>query len=430
VAAAVDGETIQLPAGNFIWGASATYIGLSKAVILKGAGESNTIITLATNAGTYGSATIRITAAATVRDLTIAQPSSTGGGSAISLAASSGWRITSVTYNGRASVPGYFIIVTGTYGLIDHCTINGGSGTDEFIFVRGPTDSWQTPSSMGTVNAVYIEDCTLNLNGYTDFNSNARAVVRFCTITAPIKIDAHGLASNTPARSARHTEVYNNTWTTTYNYFTAFEIRGGTCMLFNNTNSNSKTGWFLLTDYGYRGLWPNFGNVYQTPNSYPISDQIGVGMDPKVKASEPAYVWGNTQMGAPWARTLKAPAADAITLYQTQTGNATATFTEADLIKANRDFYADAGFDGTGAIGSGTKAQMLASVPSVVNAGWWVTDEGSWNTKLPANTSGQLYVWNGSSWALRYTPFTYPHTLQSGSVASAPADLNVSISIK
>ena len=41
---------------------------------------------------------------------------------------------------------------------------------------------------------------------------------------------------------------------------------------------------------------------------------------------------------------------------------------------------------------------MLAIEATNVGVGFWVTDEGSWNAKkLPANTSGRLYVWNGSN---------------------------------
>jgi len=55
---------------------------------------------------------------------------------------------------------------------------------------------------------------------------------------------------------------------------------------------------------------------------------------------------------------------------------------------------------------------MLAIIPTKPGVGYWVTDEGSWNITLPANTSGQLYTWNGSAWVLKYTPYTYPHPLR------------------
>ncbi|MDB6128340.1 MAG: hypothetical protein JWM35_2236, partial [Verrucomicrobia bacterium] len=81
-----------------------------------------------------------------------------------------------------------------------------------------------------------------------------------------------------------------------------------------------------------------------------------------------------------------------------------------------RDYFrGDVGgeFPATSDVGRGTHAQMLASSPTAAGQAWWVTDEGSWNTTLPPNTSGRLYRWNGSAWALYYEPYTYPHPLRA-----------------
>ena len=75
-------------------------------------------------------------------------------------------------------------------------------------------------------------------------------------------------------------------------------------------------------------------------------------------------------------------------------------------ILANRDYYIEGNNNG---VRNGTKAAMLAASCSP-SMGWWVTDEGSWNTTLPANTSGQLYKCTATNtWTLFYTPYTYPH---------------------
>jgi hypothetical protein len=144
-------------------------------------------------------------------------------------------------------------------------------------------------------------------------------------------------------------------------------------------------------------------------------------MDPKSAASEPAYVWNNLKNGVPWARNFWNPAAGAISLYQAQTGNPSATFGEADVIKSNRDFYADAGFDTNTGVSRGTTAQMNALTPALKGYGFWVTDQGNWKSGS-VGTSGQLYVWNGSSWVLKYTPYTYPHPSRR---PSAPSGLKV-----
>jgi len=495
VADASTGDTVTIPAGTFTWGSFGSPVMVNKPIVLAGTGQATTTINIATTAPTFSSGgAIALSAAAILRDFTLSQ---TGGVNTTGIKADTtdGWRITRVTYNSGPTA-GYFVYA-GSYGLIDNCTINGGAGSDEWIFVRGPNNSWHTASSLGTANSVYLEDNIFNLQGYPDFNSNARGVVRFNTINATtnlIKIDAHGYTTNTPPRSAREMEIYHNTWTANSGS-QAFEMRGGTGMIFDNV---SPSGGFFLEDYGILTNLSNYGR-YQTPVDYPLIDQIGVGQDPKTGGSEPYYVFNNFSPNGvtPWARTINSlgtpssyttnsagysigatvitltaggggsgsgfigtgdavafsgdsnrylvtsgvgqntsfpatitiagpgllqaiPAAPTtmtsgpLTLYQFQTGNPAATFTERSIVQANRDFFADAGFDGPGNIGRGTKAAMLATNPATAGAGagWWVTDEGSWNITLPVNTSGQLYVSNGAAWVLKYTPFTYPHPLR------------------
>jgi MYXO-CTERM domain-containing protein len=411
------GDLVLIPAGTFTWGADAASAAsyFPVAVTLQGAGPDKTTIKIGDAGPTYTTGIINLYAPVVVRDFTVTQGGN-GNTTAFSTGASgvndsTGWRITNVVYNSAATA-GYFAYA-GTYGLIDGCTLNAGSGSDELIFSRGPADSWQTASSMGTADAVYIEDCTFNSDGYvSDFNSNARGVVRFSTINGAMKVDAHGVASNTPPRGVRQMEVYGNRWTQTTGYFAAIELRGGTGRVFDNVGANAQGDWFFLTDYGYLGQWPNFGNVFQTPNDYPIADQIGVGKDPKTAASEPYYVWSNVLAGAPWKRTVKTPADGATALYDQQ-ANTDAGFAETDIVQADRDFFWQGDtFDGSSGVGRGTAAQMKAIKPTKSGVGFWVTDESSWNKTLPANKSGQLYVWDGAAWVLAYTPYTYPHPLR------------------
>jgi hypothetical protein len=105
-------------------------------------------------------------------------------------------------------------------------------------------------------------------------------------------------------------------------------------------------------------------------------------------------------------------------LYRQQTGNPSASYTMQDIIAADRDYYkhtAGATFNGTSGCGRGAKADMLAITPPDAKPyGFWVTDEGSWNTTKPANTSGRLYRWDGDSWEQHYEPYTYPHPFNDG----------------
>jgi hypothetical protein len=144
-------------------------------------------------------------------------------------------------------------------------------------------------------------------------------------------------------------------------------------------------------------------------------------MDPKVAASEPAYVWHNLKNGASWTRNFWNLGMGAVQLYQAQTGNPNATFSEGDVIKSNRDFFADSGFDTNTGVSVGTTAQMKAMKPTLNGYGFWVTDQGKWNNRT-TGPDGQLYVWSGSSWVLKYKPYTYPHPLR---LVPPPAGVNM-----
>ena len=436
------GDTIVFPAGSATWGVGGRQTWITHPITVTGQGDS-TVITISSAGARYTTATInlwstltwsnmKIIGAPTGSQATVFTSSrynnstgQAGGSPNPGINYTGGGRLTNITFESPSTNgPGYFF-----YGgtvesfLIDNCRLTANAGNAELIFVRGPTNAWQVDNTLGGAGNIFVENCTFNTNGYVnDANSNGRMVVRFCTINGPIKVDGHGLASNSaPSRGFRCMETYHNTWT--YNGFswTAIEIRGGTTMTFNNTTTNSY-GNFFMTDYGTFQALGNFGNQYQTPASYPITDQVGVGKDPKVAASEPAYIWGN-RVGASlsWQRQNKAIPQAAIDFYRTQTGDPNSTYTERDLIQANRDFYAEAGFEtsSNGApveqraagVSIGTKAEMLAFTPPFVKYGWWVTDEGTWN-RTPGGPQGRLYTWNGSTWNVYYEPYTYPHPLR------------------
>lgn len=498
------GDTVVLPAGSATWGVIDEHSGDKRfsvqtaGVTVRGQSD-NTVITIAEDGPyfinpvivlmadnvTFGWMKFIMPVAHDVSLFTVGNP-----GCRIS-------HVTRIQNHNPDTTPGayvgsgYFLLQQGVTGtLIDNCTITSAVGNDEWIFTRGPTNAWQSNSPIGTSQVdVFVEDCTFNGgSGYSDANSNARHVFRFNTIGAGIKLDAHGVASNSPARSFRSVEYYNNTWV---GAGTAFEIRGGTGMVFNNTGVGNN---FFLTDYSVTGTWPNQADVHysqgnilavpngantlvttpvphgyvtgmsvrhaafggggvevpdafyvvtvvdathftipivsangemmqflaalKTPYVYPVFDQIGTGKDGGPR--EPAYVWGNKISGSPWPRTLKNIPTEGITSYRAQTGNPAASYTERDMIAPNRDFFADAGFDTSTGVSVGTRAAMDAFTPSVVGYGWWVTDEGSWNQRVAPNTSGRLYKWSGSSWVLYYTPYTYPHPLQTSLVCDMP----------
>lgn len=572
---AVSGDTVNIGAGTFTYFQGGATMTIPPGVTLAGDSEATTIINMATTAVTgYSSASITLSEGAVLKNLTINGPNALNCIPLQTTTYAGTWRVTEVTYNQYTGRDSYFILINrAPSGRIDNCNIVGGAGSSELILARGPDTAWQNPSGIGDENAVYVESNTFSGVGYVcDGNDNAKLVVRFNTINGQNKIDGHGRASNS-TRGVRRIEAYCNTFTAGPGSWYAFELRGGKNMIFNNTAATGASGaaQMILRDYGYIGMASGFQYRFQTPNNYPLLDQVGTSQDVTVNATtisagdfvkiatvgttdftafgatsntpgqwffatatptgsgtvttngptDPAYIFGNVRGGGTWARTTPplptnstgntntagyaigatsitmssintdtyannaiAFAGDtnryritntnlagsnrtitiaapgllddiptsatagtvlALTQYQFQQGSSSATFGDTDIIQSNRDLYADAGFDTNTGVTVGTAAQMAATSAAGKNLqGFWVTNEGSWNTEngTPGTPgyqkgNGQLYVSNGTNWVLTYTPQTYPLSssapetpvLTAGSIGSAGNSLSLTFSI-
>jgi len=505
--ATVSGDIVTVPAGTATW---STAFSIAAGITLQGAGVT-TEITIGSGAPSGASGLIRPESGAKLMDFKVLNPnlSSRPATTGKTLVAVGGgrdsWRVSGITYVATTGANAYFLVANSgaTFGLIDNCDITGGGGTSELIFARGPSDAWETPSTMGSASAVYVEDCIFRGSGYVcDFNANAKGVVRGCVIYGGHKIDGHGLATNSPARSFRHIELYDNFWDIGNSFVRVVDIRGGTCMGFSNRCRDVLTGpgniSFVLTDYVHVNSAPfeNFDYVWRTPVDYPTWMQVGRGQfavagDRTSGTSDPAYVWGNRRAGVLWevsngsvyaGRTFTTNAAlyaagstqitftgstdihagnyiaisgqpiyylvtigrtadsQAITIspplvldipavatsmtygpiqhYRGQTGNLSATYTQATMIAPDRDYFQEVtAFTGASGVGIGTRAQMDAIVPTLAGVGFWVANEGDWNTEEAAGTSGRLYTWSGSAWVFKYEPYTYPHPLRGALAA-------------
>lgn len=100
----------------------------------------------------------------------------------------------------------------------------------------------------------------------------------------------------------------------------------------------------------------------------------------------------------------------------------------------NRDYYSESTnqavqtsptspFNGLSGSGHGTLANRPTTCTTGV--GYFATDQGSWNSAGP---SGELFKCTATNtWTLAYTPYTYPHPLESGSstATTVPPPLNV-----
>jgi hypothetical protein len=220
---------------------------------------------------------------------------------------------------------GIFVYSTGnyTYGVIDHNDfINGRVLVFESL---AGDESWQRPLTLGSANAVYVEDNYYYSDVFStnaiDSNGGARWVFRY-NMVVNTYCEAHGL-QNAGQRGTFSYELYENTFTTAdnpRNNWVAFYTRGGTGVLFNNAVINAagnpyndfaavqdnRSCGLASTHWGpCDGTSPCDGN---TPgmSGHPCRDQVGRSTDfsdaeVHPQALEPLYAWNNTFDGSPVA---------------------------------------------------------------------------------------------------------------------------------
>jgi hypothetical protein len=243
VAAAADGDTIQIPAGTCSWTSSLAIDAAKRSLEILGAGIGATVITAKATAfqvkGQLGRG-LRLSGFTLIADHGDQENIRISGTSA-------SWRVDHIKFiagNGN-KVPLRNIYVGGrTYGVIDHCVMTGDAALA--IVVDGEDwATWRQPQKWGTAEAVFIEDNTFKVtphnqvvaNGATDCERGGRFVFRHNTTYNQIA-QCHGFDSG-GVSSCMSMEVYGNkgyiktgsTWSLPW----LGQIRGGTALWFDNT---------------------------------------------------------------------------------------------------------------------------------------------------------------------------------------------------
>ncbi len=234
-----------------------------------------------------------------------------------------GWRID----NCKFTSPSFFRAIKvydDSYGVIDN---NIFKNTRVLVFDGDGHESWKRPLSLGSADAVYVEDNYFEFDLFgnvMDCNAGARYVFRYNTVVNSY-VEAHSLQNSSPdgtfQRASRSYEIYNNTIRSvdnnaSHSNWTALSLRGGTGVVFGNTVehvSGDDFGVFCTIDNvrsakdeGYAlticdGTNPIDGN--EEENGYPCLDQIGRSTDfgeEEIRLPqelEPLYAWNNSLNG-------------------------------------------------------------------------------------------------------------------------------------
>lgn len=275
---------------------------------------------------------------------------------------------------------GRMIKINGTvYGVCDNNTLylsNGSlltayglneSSWNNLTFENGSGDNW------------YYEDNTIYIYGTAhDGGAGGRYASRHNTYINrkngniyPI-MDLHGNMGAGGNLAGMGVEVYGNTYDMDGNNCDLLDLRGGRCVFYNNSVTNSGGSAILQ-----------------------IREEVQDSLNPPAKAQDGqpqhvsgAYFWDNYMNGRK------------ITENNPSLGGTLAYTGEGVVPRENVHFWReDTSFSGGTGIGVGLKVDRPANcVPGV---GYWATDE----QKLYRCSSTNV-------WALYYEPFTYPHPLR------------------
>lgn len=418
ITSAPRGATITVPAGSCTWGSTLT---ITKGLTLTGAGAGSTIIFNGTGDGTVLQLSPDSTAIANDEIIKVSGFTFDGNGNGYALVGVNGAPdtgtkpfknliITANTFqhtgsgsgNGNTCIYVYTgqvrgVIYSNTFDRCDIVLRPMGSDT---------TTEWSNTAynnlSYGSADNLFFEDNTIEFTssytssdgygGWIESGQGGRVVVRFNTwnaanLTNPSEWwDVHGFQYNPGGETGTMIVEYYDNKLTNMGGYRWLNHRGSWGMFFDNTYSGTGTPDINASEY--QGSCPS--NISPKPTNY----------NPLINNT---YVFNNKINGSVANMTLNS--AD-----------------EYCGVAENANWWNEnSSFNGTTGIGRGPKASMPATCTTGV--GYWATDEGSWNTKIPAGTSGDFYKCTATNtWSLYHTPYTYPDPLRSGSgTGSLPA---------
>lgn len=482
-AVAQDGDVISIPAGSCAWSGGVLSLTFTKSVTLQGAGAisstaggasiTGTDVTALTNHNTGNQSIMAIatTAGKSFRFTGIAALEDASSTTAFNGIISFSGQTSSL----RIDHSHFLVFVNGSKGL----GINGGlTGVADHIYInttqtvsnnftaynggywKGDSggygnNGWADADNFGTAQFFYVEDSQINGGYVGDCSVAGRYVIRHSTVNTSAGMEQHG--THDQYRGCRASEAYQNTFTNSttvsggavHNNSGPTLIWGNTVTGYNNVidvsmsyrrdgvpygtvpappngfgmcgtgatggpsvwdqNSNASTGYACIDQPG-RGAGDLLTN-YNTSFADVLNSTTGTRTWPH-QALSPVYVWNNS-LGTG--------------------GNAVVGNHGSGVLADNQDFYQQ--YDPLGEPGSncttspchitvgvnqtnrdpvnGTDTCTAGLGGNTPGVGWWNSNNSKLWVCNPTNT-----------WAVYYTPYTYPHPLISPAMAIIPTSQN------
>lgn len=414
------GDTVQVPAGggSVTWTSTLT---ITKGVFLEGPGRDSLTITKTSDP------TIQIdpdsTAISDEETIRIEGFTFSGGNASLSIIKGTG--------AGTASSKAFKNLAVGNCRFKDMSTTTSGNGVfytigqfrgviygnifdrcNVILKINGndTTTEWSNgnfPRAFGTIDNLYFEGNSILYSGaysgqdpgWFESGQGGRVVVRYNTfdfngIDCSEYWDVHGFQNWPSPPDGGQTgsfvvEYYGNTLTNTDGY-RWMNLRGGWGLMFNNIMTGANSGAIEINQYadGDSGGSGCAADI--------VPDATGLYV-PEVANS---YIFNNTINGT----ISNMGPGDPI-------GNGCGTAENTSYWNYNASFG-----NNQNGIGRGTSAPTTTGNPD--GAGYWVCSTSTPTVDPDIVQAGHLYKRVSGAWTDYYTPYTYPHPLQSGSSGS------------